>query len=453
MLPLKNISPDPKDEYFADGLTEEFISAISKVRELSVISSTSAMQYKSRSKPVVEIGRELNAGTILEGSVRKAGNRVRITVQMIDAKHDKHEWAESYDRELQDVFAIQSDIAQKVTESMKVNLLESERVKIERVPTKNVSAYEDYLRGVYLAQGPRWTSTDSIKHFEEAIGQDPAFSLAYAALGNLYVALAGETVPPRQAFEKAEPLIKKAIELDENSSDAHLAKGNLAFQYYLDWQQAETEFRKAIDLNPSNASAHFWHSLLHLVTGRLEEAMKEATVAHQLDPLSLFMQHGIVGCLFVKRAYFQAAGLLERMVQLEPDNAHYRLFLAYSYCLAGKLEEAEKEAEAIRRLNVISRDKILLARVHALLGKRDEARSLLRDIETERRIQYYSLTNLASVYVALGEKEKALDMMEEEFEEDRASFLFNYWLPEFDPVRQDPRFISLHARLNLPKEP
>jgi TolB-like protein/class 3 adenylate cyclase/tetratricopeptide (TPR) repeat protein len=453
ILPFRNMSPDPNDEYFAEGITEEVISTVSGISGLKVISRTSVMGYKGTTKKVKEIGRELEVGSVLEGSLRKTGSRIRVTTQLIDVAGDEHIWAQSYDRDLQDVFAVQSDIAQKVAESMKVNLLEGEKVKITKVPTKNMSAYESYLRAIHLLnEGTASSLKDCIKFLEDAIGQDPEFSLAYATLGNLYVALAGDEMPLRQAFEKADPLITKALELDEYSSDAHLARGNLAFQYHLDWQLAEMEFKKAIDLNPNNASAHIWYSMLYSVTGNVEKALEEATRARELDPLSSVVIHGLSRCLLLKRDYAKAIALWERVVELEPDVAHFHVHLAQICAFAGKSEEAESELAIARRLKMDAEDKDILVPVYSLLGRREEARRLLREIEAEKQTEYHSPTRMAVAYLALDETEKALDMLEDEFDEDRTSFLFSYQGPEFDSVREDPRFVSLVTRFNLPKK-
>ena len=240
VLPFANMSPDPGDEYFADGMTEELIASLSGIKGLTVIARTSVMKYKAGQKGVDEIGRELNAGSIVEGSVRKAGDRIRVTVQLVNSSTEGHLWAENYDRKLDDVFLVQSDIAQRVADSMKVKLLAGEKASITKVPTKSIPAYESYLRGMMVINKLEMDlALGAVRYFEEAIRLDPGFSAAYAALGNLYVSLAGEIVPPREAFAKAEPLIAKALELDDSSSDAHLAEGNLAFQYHLDYQRAE----------------------------------------------------------------------------------------------------------------------------------------------------------------------------------------------------------------------
>ena len=452
ILPFRNMSPDPNDEYFAEGMTEEVISTVSGIRGLSVISRTSVMGYKGTSKKVKEIGRDLEVGSILEGSFRKAGARIRVTTQLIKVASDDHLWAQSYDREFDDVFAVQSDIAQKVAESMKLSLLETDKARVMRVPTRNMLAYESYLQGVYqFNKGSVSSVKESIGYLENAIRQDPTFSQAYAVLGNYLVALAGEVMPLREAFEKAEPLIAKALELDDSSSEAHLASGNLALQYRFDWRLAEAEFDKAIELNPNNAAAYAWRSVLHCLIGDLDKALEEASRARELDPLSTIVLHSATRCMIAKRLYAEAIAMWQRMAQLEPNVAHIHVHLAELFCLAGDAGKAEKEAAAARRLQTDSEDRILLVPVYSLLGKKEEARALMQDLQTGSQSGYTSPTRLAAAFLAIGDRDKALGVLEDSFREDRTNFLFGYQDPSFDSIRENPRFASLVTRLNLPR--
>ena len=453
ILPFRNMSPDPNDEYFAEGMTEEIISAVSGISGLSVISRTSVMGYKGTSKRVKEIGRELEVGSILEGSFRKAGARIRVTTQLISVAGDEHLWAQSYDRELDDVFAVQSDIAQKVAESMKVKLLQAEKARVTKAPTSNMPAYESYLQGVYLFNKDTVASVkESIVYLENAIRLDPEFSQAYAVLGNFLVAMAGEVMPLRAAFEKAEPLIARALELDENSSEAHLARGNLALQYRFDWRLAESEFNRAIELNPNNAAAYSWRSILHCLTGDEDKALEEATQARELDPLSTVTLHSANRCLVAKGLYGDAIAMWQRMAQLEPDVAHIHVHLAELFCHAGEATAAKKEADLVRRLETDSEDRIMLVPVYSRLGEQAEARRILQEIEGGGQTGYTSPIRLAAALLATGEREKALGTLEESFSEDRTSFLFGYRDPNFDSIRTDPRFAALVARLNLPRQ-
>jgi len=452
VLPFANMSPDPNDEYFADGMTEELISSLSGIKELTVIARTSVMKYKTGAKGVDEIGRELNAGTLVEGSVRKAGSRIRVTVQVVNSRTEGHLWSQNYDRNLDDVFAVQSDIAQKVAESMKVRLLEDEKAGLSRIPTKNMAAHENYLRGLMLSNKFEYeASLKAVGYFEEAIREDPGFAVAYSTLSNLYVALSGEAMAPREAFSKAESLLSKALELNQTSSDAHLANGNLALQYHLDYELAESEFVRAIDLNPSNAEAHFWYGTYLLLMTDVERALEEAEIAKKLDPLSMRPHYLIDNCYFQRRDYATAISNVKKELLVEPNKSSYHLVLAHSYLYSGMRDEAEKELNLALGLKINPYFRDSVAWILARLGKKDEARKLLREIESEEQTRYQSPAYLALVYVELGEKEKAIELLEKDFAESPTTFLFRFRWPGFDPIRDDPRFISMVKRLNLPE--
>jgi TolB-like protein/tetratricopeptide (TPR) repeat protein len=453
VLPFSNMSPDPNDAYFADGMTEELITSLSGIKELTVIARTSVMKYKQGVKGVDEIGRELNAGTIVEGSVRKAGDRIRVTVQLVNSNTEGHLWAESYDRKLDDVFTVQSDIAQRVADSMKVKLLAGEKASITKIPTKNMPAYESYLRGkslIYRGSGVE-VYRDSIRYFEEAIRLDPEFSAAYAELGNVYVTLAGETVAPREAFAKAEPLVAKAIELDEANSDAHLAKGNLALQYSIDFDVAGREFRRAIELNPSNMPAHLWYATYWNTAGDFDRALKEAAVARELDPLSMRPRYVITVIYFVKRDYETALVHAKEDAELEPENPGNRLTLSALYFLTGKREMAEKELQTALGFRIRKYDRESVGWTMAALGHEEEARRILREIEADKETPYLSATFRAGIYSMLGEKEKAIALLEQDFADSPTTFLFRFRNPLYDPLRDDPRFVSMVKKLNLPE--
>jgi adenylate cyclase len=258
VLPFKNMSPDPSDEYFADGMTEELITALANLKELTVIARTSVMQYKTISKKVTEIGRELNAGTLVEGSVRKAANRIRITVQMVDAQNDGHLWAQNYDRQLDDVFGIQSDIAERVAKELRVQLIGSVKSRLETKPTEKPDVYTLYLKGKYFwNERSKDSILKAIEYFELAIKKDPGFALGYTGLANCYQVIArnalGEYAPN---FQKVKGYTTKALELDPNLAEAHTVFGAYLHYYERDWKRSESEFKRAIELKPSYSTAH-----------------------------------------------------------------------------------------------------------------------------------------------------------------------------------------------------
>ncbi len=451
VLPLANISPDPKDEYFADGLTEELISALSKIRELRVIARSSVMQYKAGTKSIAQIGSELGVSSVLEGSVRKSGNRLRITLQLIDATTQEHSWADTYDRELDDVFAIQTDVAERTAGALRLEILGAERSSIHKKPTSNLEAYELYLKGIHAAhQSALEGIAPGIKFFEEAIRKDPAFSLAYSQLANTYLVLAGDTIEHREACPLARTLTSKALELDPNSSEAHTARGNLALQCDLAWEVAEAEFKQAIALNPSNANAHFWYAMLLRVLQRFDEALEELTTTVELDPLWGLPKLWRTGVLEESGDLAGAIASAEEARDREPQNPVTHIDLGYVYARAGRISEARKEAELasgdLGDLNETTR-----AILWAAVGQPEEALRLVSQREDEAKIRYVKPVSMALLYAALGDRENALKWLERDCQSPYSGFWLDYQRPVFDSIRQEPGFRSALERLNLPK--
>src|SRR5437899_8610567 len=298
ILPFANLSADPNDKYFADGMTEELISSVSRISELSVISRTSVMRYKDTIMPIGDIGRELSAGTLLEGSVRKAGNKVRITTQLIDAKNDRHLWAQSYDRDLTDIFAVQGDIAEQVAGALKVKLLSKEKEALEQKPTGSAESYSLYLKGRYFwNERTRESVKKAIRYFEEAVRLDPNFALAYSGLADCHLVLEDRGWT---SHAEAGPLTKgyaeKALELDRDLAEAHASLG-LVLDEQWDLAGAEKELKRAIELNPNYATAHQWYSIMLASTDRQEEGIAEVRMALRLDPASAIVNMNLANQL------------------------------------------------------------------------------------------------------------------------------------------------------------
>jgi adenylate cyclase len=451
VLPLANISPDPKDEYFADGLTEELISAFSKIRELRVIARTSVGQYKSTSKSVAQIGQELDVASILEGSVRKAGDRLRITLQLIDAGTQEHIWAGTYDRKLDDVFAIQTEIAEQTAGALRLELLGSARSLIRKKPTSNFAAYNAYLRGIHAARQSKLEGhVGALSFFEEAVRLDPNFSLAYAALANTYLLLAGQTLALREVFPRAEELIRKALDLDSTSSDAHTAAGNLALQRAQDWTLAEQEFQKAISLNPSNASAHWWYAVLLKALGRIDEQIEELRTTIQLDPLWEDPKLRLAQALAMAGDIPSAIELGEEVRDHDPQNPSPHIALGFFYVRAGRVDDARKEAELLSGRDLgDSHQRTDQAVLSALLGNPADARQLAGKEEESSLTKYVNRTHLAELYAAIGEREKALDHLEREYQAGETCLQMHHRGAAFDSIRDDPRFQSLLKQMRL----
>jgi adenylate cyclase len=450
VLPFASMSPNPGDEYFADGLTEELIGVLSKIRELSVISRTSVMQYKGRPKSVLEVGKELNAGTIIEGSVRKAENRVRVTIQMIDATEDKHLWAESYDRELKDIFSVQSDIAGKVADALRVELLAGESEQIREAPTKNTEAHVLYLKGVYEAdKGSPSDIERAIWYFESAVEKDPRFAHAYVEIAYNYVGIAGESMPASKAIPKAKEAVERALSLGAKLAEAYNAKAAIAFQYDWDWAEAEENFRKAISINPSLAEAHDWYGRFMASMGRFDEALSEMSRAYELDPASPFvaLRFGLV--YWMAGDNERARDLLAKTVDRYPTFARARVVIAFIDAMEGKKDEALKGIDFAITLDDNAFFRTTQAMVLAYLGSGEEARRILEDLVAGKYKGYASPGTVGAIYYLLGDKEKGYDWMHRAYEEHDATLpMENRW-PILDVTREDPRFVELLRRLKL----
>jgi adenylate cyclase len=451
VLPLANISSDPRDEYFADGLTEELISSISKISELSITSRTSAMSFKGTRRKVSEIGNELDVGSVLEGSVRKSGSRVRIAVELIDASSDKHLWAETYDREFDDLFSIQSDIARRVADALRVRILPGETRRIEKKPTTSSEAYGLYLKGRYFwNKRTKENILKAIEYFEHAINVDPKFALAYSGIADSYSVLADrQQLPYIEAYQKQEENASKAVQLDQSSAEAHTSLAS-ALESDYNWDQAEREFKRAIELNPNYATAHHWYGILLNRIGKLDEALLEGSQAQLLDPLSPQIAVSLCFCYDAMKKYDLAESLARKVLEFEPDflTAHGCLDVVYLH--QGKYAEAETEVKALLRLtNGHPWVKTWLATGYAFEGRNEEARTILNEVTALPTETYVGAQPIVYAYVGLGQKEKAIELIEREYEM-RAN-----WLPELarDPlaasIKLDPRIIKVLKKIGL----
>jgi adenylate cyclase len=467
VLPFTNISPDPQDEYFADGMTEEIISTISRVNNVEVISRTSVMPYKKVPKPVKEVSRELEVGTILEGSIRKAGNKLRITIQLIDASKDRHIWSESYDRNLEDVFAIQSEIAQKVADSLRLRLDENQKDEILRGPTKNMGAYNSYLAGLYNLSktGPNWIAK-SIQCFEQATALDPSFAQAYAALGTAYIYLAGEMYSPKEGFAKAKEQVLKALSLDSGNFEAHRARANLALQLDWDWNTTDSEFRRAVQLNPNSSPVHQDYALFLSLTNRDEEAITEISRAVELDPLSGMALGVGVGVRVFAREFKEAVTLARRIVELDPNDADAHTILSFAYLAEGSVDQAYEELQQVRKEISKRSSEIKLGWARGLnpwiyaisctvlVYEKEEQilRKIIAEAEEYGKESYVSPADLAIMYLALGETERAFSLLNAEVQNHGPGFIFVHRSQVFDKIRSDPRFTKLLNLSGLPLE-
>ncbi len=456
VLPLSNISPDPRDEYLADGLTEELIAVLSRIRGLRVIARTSVSQYKTAPKPIRQVGSELSVGSILEGSVRRAGERLRITLQLIDASTEEHRWAETYDRELRDIFEIQAEIAERTAAALRVELLGGEREALRQASTSNLEAYELYLRGLVAFNrtadegwSPRGVE-ETARLYEAAVAKDPKFAAAHAAFANLLIAAMGETMPMSQVTDRIRQLVDTAVQLGPDESEAHTARGNYALQLEMDWSRAESEFRKAIELNPSSMPAHAWFGIALISLGRFQEARRELEAAVRLDPLFRQVLYWLCRALVMCGDGDRAVELLEALCKRDPADRSAQVHLAVTYMNLGRKDEARRAIDASQGPLLGVAPMTIRAQVRAMLGDPSEARALVRAWEEKTGPDYIRPSYIASIYAVLGEKEKALDLLEYDYREGDRSFWIDFRRAEFEPLRNEPRFRALVKAMNLP---
>ncbi|MDA4126546.1 MAG: tetratricopeptide repeat protein [Thaumarchaeota archaeon] len=448
VLPFANMSPDPNDEYFADGMTEELISTMSKIEHLEVISRTSVMQFKRNPKPIREVSRELNAGTVLEGSVRKAGEKIRVTVQMIDAARDRHLWAESYDRELQDVFAIQSDIAKQVAEALKVRILPNEGAKLGKTPTADTGAYVMYLKGKYYwNERTKEGIEKAIQYFAEATKIDPTYAKAYAGLAECYMIQENwGYITPAEATPKRKMLATKALELDESLAESHMALAEILGSKEWNFEGAEREFRRAIELNPNLASAH--HFLANGILsplGRLDEAILELREAKRLDPLSPMVTANLGDNLLTAGRYEEAQEQYRSVLESGPSivaYAHSRLGLLL--LRQSRFEEGISEIQkSLEQRPIDGMADLIYA--YSLAGRESDADRLLANLELKAKETYVPNVIMALANAGAGRKERALEFLQRAAEERSNQLWVNMNEPQFDGLRSDLRFQNLLA--------
>jgi serine/threonine-protein kinase len=454
VLPLENLSGDKEQEYFVDGMTDELIGELSQISSLRVISRTSIMRYKKTDKSLPQIARELNVGAVVEGTVLRAGDKVRITAQLIEAATDKHVWARNYEGELKDVLALQSSVAQAIAREIKAKLTPQEEKRLQSTRTIDPEVYQLYLKGRY-----HWNKRtgDELKKaidcFNQAIEKDPTYALAHAALAGTYVLLpeyAG--LPGKEYFPRAEAVAKRALELDENLAEAHAALGIIRQNIAWDWAGAEREYKKAIELNPNYPTAHHWYSNMLDEVGRMDEAMREIKRAQELDPLSLIINANVGDVLYKMRRYDDAIEQCKKTTELDENFAVSHLNLGLAYIEKGMLREGMKECEKARVLVGSSSYGLgELGSCYARSGKESEARKVLNELLAFSKEGYDVSYEIALVYNAMGDKNSALEWLERACEE-RGPLVQEVKVdPLLDNLRTEPRFKALLQKMGLEK--
>jgi adenylate cyclase len=456
VLPLANISPDPADDYFADGMTEELISSVSRMKGLRVIARTSVMRYKGSEKSIAEIGRELNVGSVLEGSVRKAGDKVRISVQFVDAANEEPQWSQDYDREIKDILTIQSDIARKVAEALREHVIGGPSQGRDKKPKTNPDAYVNYLRG-----RQSWNKRteeglqQAIGFFEAALRLDGAYAPAYAGMADSYATLALlEFLPPREAFPNAKQAARRALDLDPNLAEAHSSLALIKFQFDWDWKGAEQGFGNALSINPNYAPAHHFFADYLKAMGRFDEALAEIQTAHELDPLSLAINTGLGHVLYLSRQYDQAIEQYRRAVDLDPNFMMTHIWFGRPYLEKGMYSEAISELETAVRLSGDSTLALaMLGHGLASAGRADEADQILGKLKERSTRQYVPSYWIAVIYNGFRDREQVLIWLRKAFEERSSWLVWSNVEPRFAWLRDDPEFAALVSEMRFPPLP
>ena len=457
VLPFDNLSRDPDNAYFAEGVQDEILTRLAKVADLKVISRTSTQHFKSAPENLPQIAKQLGVTNILEGSVQKAADQVRVNVQLINAITDAHVWADTYDRKLTDIFAVESEIAKNIAETLQARLTGSEKTLITKTPTVNPEAYELYLKGRFFWN--KRTGADllkSIDYFKQAVEKDQKYALAYAGLADAYVLLPPYgAASPSESFPQAEAAARKALELDDTLAEAHTSLGQVLLFYDLDFAGSTMEFERALSLDPNYATAHHWYGgggpLLAL--GQFDRAIKEGKRAVELDPLSLINNADLGWLYFNARRYNEAEAQARKTLEMDSHFylAHY--YLGEVLQLKGQLTEAIAEYKKAAELDDDPFVLGLLAQAYAKLGQRDEALKMLGQLQELATRRYVTGYSFALVHIALGEKDKAIDWLERAYR-DRAGpdIALIKVDPFLDPLRGHPRFEALVQKIFGPKK-
>jgi adenylate cyclase len=454
VLPFANMSPDPGDSYFADGITEEIISTLSGVSGLNVISRTSIMGYKGTTKRLKEIGNELEAGSVLEGSFRKAGNRIRVTAQLVDVRGDRHVWSQSYDRNLDDVFGVQSDIAKQVSESLRVKILAPEIGRIQRKPTENSKAYNLYLRGKYhLNRRSIEDLNRAAEYFSQAVKEDARFALGHAGRADCYELLSGNWgIDVEANHERAMKEITAALELDGDLAEAHATRGLVLYHDY-DFVAAEQEFKRAIELKPSYATAHQWYFHVLKTESRWDEALKQIEKAVELDPFSQVINLNYASYYQARRDYAKALELGERAIELDPSNAAAHFELVVTYARMKRLDDAKRECDTGIRL-LQPAYPLVIKRMEAyfayMADNMEEVHRLLPEFKASLGEPLgANACAIAGLYFYLGEVDAGFEWLERSYHRKEPELLDIAFDEIFDNVRSDPRYQNLLERLGL----
>jgi TolB-like protein/DNA-binding winged helix-turn-helix (wHTH) protein/Tfp pilus assembly protein PilF len=454
VLPLENLSGDPSQEYFADGMTDALIGDLARINGLRVISRTSSMHYKGKSKPLPEIASELKVDGVVEGTVQRSGDRVLVRAQLIHATSDTHLWVQTYERDVKDVLSMQREIAQAIAREVQAKTASHNALDATAQRPVRPKAFDDYLQGRYLYWNKRTEENlaKAIEHFQNAIREDPGYALPYAGLADCYNAMGAVQVgamPPLEARKRAEEAATKALALDSGLAEAHASLGYVN-HFNWNWNAAEQSFKRALELNPNYANAHNLYASHLMARGLIAESIATSNRARELDPfsLSISVQRGFL--LENARRYDEAIEQLRSVIAMDPN--HYQAYwtLGHTYAASGRFAEAVTAAEKAVALS----DRVpgalgILGLVYGLAGRRDDATRVLNELLELNKQRYVTPAALVNVYIGLGDKERALTWLEKAYEERSNYIAYLNVFPIVDPLRSDPRFAGLLQKVGL----
>jgi TolB-like protein/Flp pilus assembly protein TadD len=453
VLPFTNLSADAENDYFSDGMTEELISKLSRLHDLSVIARTSIMQYKKTEKGIAEIGRELQVGTILEGSVRRASDHLRITAQLIDVASQAHLWSEDYDRDLTDVFAVQSDVAQHVAQALQITLKPAEATQIENAGTADLEAYNRYLQGLYHFNSySKQGFEKSIDYYEQAIARDPGFAKAYAAMALAYdLMIEFSYLPPDEGYPKVKETAHRALEIDATTAEAYTVLAAAAGFYDRDWIRADEGYRRALELNPNSAVTHDWYGIIFLSPmGRHDEAIAHLRRATELDPLTAYFRSDLGWSYNHARRYDEAIAECGQALNIDPNFYFTYGCLGFAYWQKGMLKEAIAALERGVALNPgdlqVTTD---LADAYAEAGEKARAQKVVQELEEKARREYVPPLALAMAHMALGDRDGTFTWLDKAYQERAPWLIFMNEHPRYDRLRGDPRFHELRRKIRF----
>ena len=448
ILPFASVTANEETQYLSDGLTDSLINSLSLAPKLKVIAHSSVFSYKGKVVDPQEVGHALNVQGVVTGRITQLGDDLAISVELTDARDKRHIWGEQYKRNLKDLFAVQEEISRDISNKLRLKLTGEEQIRTTKHYAENIEAYQLYLKGRYANQQRKEEFDKAIEYFNKAIEKDPNYALAYAGLSEVYWRAAGQSLSAREAMPKARDAALKALQIDETLAEAHTALALVQAFYDYDFAGAEREFKRGVELNPGSAFVHQWYGWYLSTMGRADEALVELKRALELDPLSTVINWEIGLPYYVSRQYDRAIEQFKRAVSTDPQNTFARSFLSWIYSLTGSHEEALKVVD-----EPDSQDSYLAgvtAYSYAMMGRRAEAKKIADRLELQAKQSYVSPFLFAKIYVALGEKERAIEWLEKGYENREET---STWLnsdPGFDSLRAEPRFKELVRRIGLP---